>query len=145
MKFFLLFLLLFLALFFEATILQLPFVLFILCFLAVVYRSEWVFPVALLSGLVLDALLFRPLGLSSLFFLLFLFLVFLYEKKLELRSIWFVGMICGFGTICYVLFFGYSFLIMQIILSICLSVLLFLGFSLFNPEAPKEQLGTWKK
>ena len=128
----------------DDSILQVPFVLLVLFIMSIMYKSEWVFPIGFISGLVLDMLLFRPLGLSSMFFILFLFLVFLYERKFELRSIWFVVMMSCFGSFAYLLFFGNVFLIVQVLFSVGLCVLLFLAFSVFNPIPQKDKLGTWK-
>jgi|SRR5947207_15648571 len=145
MKFFLSSLLLFFALLLESTIIQLPLVLLVLCTFAVIYRTEWIFPLGFIAGIWLDELLFRPVGSSSLFFLLFLFIIFLYERKFELRSIWFVVFISCIGSLLFLLLFGHTQLLLQVLVSVGMGLLLFFLFSFFQPLPQRDMLGTWKR
>ena len=141
MKIFLIFLLLFLTILIESTLIQLPLTLIIFCILTVVYKEEWIFPVSLVVGIILDSLMFRPIGATSLFFLLFLLVVFLYEKKFELRSVWFVIFIVGVGSFFFLLVFGHTLLVVQTAISIVIGILLFFVFSFLQP-LPKDKIST---
>lgn len=145
MKFFTIFIILLILFLFEVTLIQIPLLLLYLLVLAVVYRSEWIFVIGFLSGLFLDGLTMRTLGSSSLFFLIFLFLIFLYERKFELRSVGFVIMMSGLGSLFFLLIFGHELLFIQVLVSIIFGVILFLIFSFLNPETEKKQLDIWKK
>lgn len=129
MNFFFLLLSIFTALFFEVTFVQLPLVLIVLILYAVIFQDLWIFPVALVTGMILDSLLFRLLGSSSMFFLCILFLVFLYKQKYEIKTVVFVGIITTISSTIYMLIFGYSILALQILASIFLSIVLFLGYT----------------
>jgi cell shape-determining protein MreD len=144
MKFVFLFLLFCFAILFESTLVQIPLTLIIFCILTVIYKEEWIFPVSLCSGILLDALNFRPIGATSLFFLLFLFVVFLYEKKFELRSVWFVIFIVGIGSLLFLLIFGHTLLVVQVAVSVGVAVFLFFLFSFLQPLPEKDRLGSWK-
>ena len=79
-----------LALFFETTFLALPLVLIAIVLFGVVYKEAWIFPVAFGAGILLDMLSFRTVGVTSLFFVITLSLVFLYKRKFEIQSLPFV-------------------------------------------------------
>lgn len=98
----------FLALFFQGSITTLPLLLIVLLLLYIFYRHEIVFLLAFISGVILDSLLVRSVGQSSIFFLSFLFLVFLYQRKFEISSYYFI-FFSLFGGSCFYffLFYGY--------------------------------------
>lgn len=79
-------LLLILAIVLESTIITLPLVLILVICLAVIMQTTAVFVFSLLAGIILDSLLFRPLGITSLFFLFVLSGIFLYQRKFEIRT-----------------------------------------------------------
>ncbi len=144
MKFIGLFLFLIIALVLEVTLIQLPLVFLILFVIAVTYQDIWIFPVSLGFGLLLDGLTFRPLGESSLFFILFLLLVFLYERKFELRSIWFVIFMSCVGSLLFMYLFGHVFIVLQLFVSIFLGILLFFLFTFLHPSPQKNTIRSWK-
>jgi len=125
----------FLSLLLETTILQLPLSLLFLLAVTVVYQTEWVFLIAIFLGVVLDSLLFRPLGSTGLFFLCFLLFVFLYEQKFELRTIQFSALMSFLGSFLYFLFFGHSVLWLQITLSVIIGIGIFILTKLRIPRA----------
>lgn len=132
MKLLIVFLGFFLALLLETTIVQLPLVLLLLLAVTIVYQSEWVFFAAIVLGMLLDGLLFRPLGSTGLFFLLFLLFVFLYERKFELRTVPFAALMSFLGSFVYLLLFGHSKLWGQVIISMGVGVLFFVLLSHLN-------------
>ncbi len=101
--FFLLLTLLIIAILLEGTVTTLPLVFVcLLCFL-IVNKSRGVFYAAFLAGFIIDLFLVRTLGVSSLFFLVFFYLIILYQKKYEINSYPFVIVSSFLGTYLYLL------------------------------------------
>lgn len=115
MKYFVVTLVLLFALFFETTLLQLPLVLMSLLLLGVLYKERWIFLAAFLTGILLDMLAFRTVGISSLFFVTMLGLVFLYERKFEIQSFFFVGIATSILSLIFMMIFGSTNIILQLI------------------------------
>ncbi|OGH11059.1 MAG: hypothetical protein A3B38_02640 [Candidatus Levybacteria bacterium RIFCSPLOWO2_01_FULL_36_13] len=67
----------------ESSVISLPLALSILVTFSFIYKKEWLLALSLIIGVVLDALALRTIGASSLFFLVAIFVIFLYEKKIE--------------------------------------------------------------
>lgn len=122
----------FIALLLETTIIQLPFTLLLLIVMTIMYQNEWMFLLAVLLGFFLDGLLFRPLGGTSLFFLLVVLFVFLYERKFELRTVQFVILMSFLGSFVYFLLFGHVILWLQIVLSILFGSVCFFAVKQFG-------------
>lgn len=112
MKIFLIILLI-LSILLESSITTIPFVLSIILVLYIFYRKEWVFLTVFISGVILDILNLRNLGFSSSFFLIFLFLIFLYDRKFEIKSNYFVIFSSFFGSIVYLLIFNSQFIFLS--------------------------------
>src|SRR6185436_14584869 len=108
MAIFLINFLLVMLLFLEGTITTLPLVLIYLLCLTILKRDGGVFFVAFLAGIFLDLLMVRALGLSSLFFSLFLFLILLYQRKYEIHSYPFVAASSFLGSVGFLTVFGYG-------------------------------------
>jgi cell shape-determining protein MreD len=127
------FVLLTIALILEASLTTIPFVfLILLCFL-VLSRENWLFVFAFVVGLVLDLVTFKTLGLSSIFFVTFLFLVLLYQSKFEIATNTFIFFASLLGSLGYLMFLGYNNnLIFQAILSSIIGLLLFKLIQRFN-------------
>lgn len=119
----------FLALIFLVAILSLviaswPIVFIFLTFLAFVSKT-WIFFLAFFMGIILDLMLFRFLGVTSLFLTTFLFLIFLYKKKFEIYTLPFVLIVSFVGSALYLMIFGYNYILQQAIVSSIIAVLLF--------------------
>lgn len=114
---YLLYLLLSIAILLEGSITSLPLVLSILLVLAVNLRKQDVFVVAFLAGFLLDVLLVRPVGVTSIFFLCILLLVFLYEKKYEIKSLFFVILFTGLSSAVYLMIFHSPDFFLQVVIS----------------------------
>ena len=127
----LLIVLFFLAFLLEATVTTLPLVLLALLCLAVARRKSWVFSLAFISGILLDILLVRTVGITSLLFLIFLFIILLYERKYEIRTLPFVVISSFVGTLLYGMVFSLPFLFLQAVLSSIVTSIVFVLFS-FN-------------
>ena len=126
------------SLFLESSITTLPLVfLTLLCF-AVLTRKEWIFVIAFIAGLALDALSFRLLGQSSLYFILYIFLVFLYERKFEISTKYFIFIASFLGSFGFLIIFSYNNVVLQSLISSIIGVLIFSIFSRFHKNVEKK-------
>jgi len=66
------------------------------------------FPAAFLTGAVLDILLLNPLGKTSLFLVVFLFIILLYDKKFDIQTFPFVFLASFIGSFVYFIAFQIS-------------------------------------
>jgi cell shape-determining protein MreD len=109
----------------EGTITTLPLVLVCLLCLTIYKREAIVFPIAFLSGLFLDILRVNFAGASSVFFIVFVFLILLYQKKYEINSYPFVAFAGFLGSLGYLGIFGGGNLFIQPLISSGAAVVLF--------------------
>src|SRR5258706_10781636 len=89
------------TIFLEGTVTTLPLVLIYLLCLTIWKRDAVVFPIAFVGGLLLDILVVRAIGVSSLFFVIFVFLALLYQRKYEINSYPFVAFASFLGSIVF--------------------------------------------
>src|SRR5882672_9795610 len=97
----------FIALFLEGTVTNLPLVFVTLIVLTIAMRNLFLFVLAFFSGIFLDTFALRPLGETSIFLLLCVFLMLLYQRKYEINSYPFVFLASFVGSLIYLLTFGY--------------------------------------
>ncbi len=109
----------------ESTVLSVPLTICSLLVLYILYRQSLLFGIAFISGLFLDILLVRTIGVSSMFFVVAIFIVFLYERKFETQTLPFVLFSSFIGSIVYMLVFGYGFLIFQGLVSAVITTCVF--------------------
>lgn len=64
-------------------------------------RKPWVVGLAFVAGFILDSLLLGKMGMQSLFFVVFLFVVMLYERKFEIKTMQFVFVFSFLGSLIY--------------------------------------------
>lgn len=129
--------LLILALCLEISVTTLPLVFVSLLCLIVVLREDWLFIAAFLTGLLLDLLSFRTLGLSSIFLVSFLFVVLLYQGKFEIDTGYFVAAVGFLGSFLFLFLVGSTqLIIVQAIFSSLIAWLLFklIKFSQFKTQ-----------
>lgn len=108
----------------QGTVTSVPLALVVLLVLIIMNRSAFVFVLAFIAGLLLDAILLFPLGLTSMFFLGFLFLVLLYQRKYEIYTIPF-AMIASFsGSFIYLFLLHFENIIVQSIICAAFSFIL---------------------
>ena len=122
---FLIFILFFLLIIAFSGITTIPFAIALLVAAAVLFKESWVFFVAFLLGLFLDLLLLRPLAQTSLFFVFFIFIIWLYERKFETQTLTFVFAATFLGSLIYLKVFGYSNILMQSLVSALIAILFF--------------------
>jgi len=106
-----------------------PFLLSILINLAVITRKKRVFAFGILAGIIQDALVLRPLGLTSIYFTLVLGILFLYDKKFETRRPEFIAIFSFLTALIYSLLFKVSLsLLVAIVISIT-TVIIFYAYT----------------
>lgn len=117
--------LLFAALILQSWILTLPLVLLVLIPIAVIYRNYYAFALAFIFGILLDILSFKTIGVTSIFFCVFIFLIFMYERKFEINTSYFVIFASFLGSFAFIIFYGYSNLILETLVSTIIGLILF--------------------
>lgn len=105
--------LLFLAIILEGSFFSFPFVFLFLFFLSLRYNKSWIFTLAFVCGILLDAITLRNIGSTSIFFLVFLFAVFQYGRKFEIESVAFTVISSFLGSFVYLSLFGDSFVLQK--------------------------------
>jgi len=126
------------SLFLESSVTTLPLVFLTVLCLAVLTSKEWIFVIAFIAGVLLDALFFRALGQSSLYFILYIFLVFLYERKFEISTKYFIFIASFLGSFGFLIIFSYNNLILQSLMSSIIGVLIFSILSRFHKNVEKK-------
>jgi len=122
------------AIFFESVFTTIPIVFLTVVVLYVIQKQAWILALAFSAGLFLDIMLVRQIGTTAFFLTCFLFLVFLYERKYEVQSYWFVFFSTIGGSLLYTLFFRGEVLIGESIAAALLSLLLFEVFFRLLPK-----------
>ena len=129
---FLAFILLLIALVFEVSLTTLPLIFLVLLTLTVVIKEYWIFLFAFIFGVLLDLISFKTIGISSAYFITFIFLVLLYQKKFEISTIYFVFTSSFLGSFGFLLILGYNnSILLQAFVSSLIGVFIFLGFKRF--------------
>lgn len=85
----------------EGSVISFPFVFLFLIFFSLRNRTPWVFIFAFLGGILLDSFYLRTIGFTSVFFLIFIFGVLLYERKFEIGSSFFLFASVLLGSFLY--------------------------------------------
>lgn len=115
------------ALLLETTLTTIPLVLVSLICLTIIYKEDVLFVLAFIFGVFLDLILFRTIGLSSLFFVVFLFLILIYQRKFEIKTAGFVLIASFLGSLTYLLLFSYhNLIILQAIAGATTGLLMFI-------------------
>lgn len=109
----------------EGTMTTLPLVFVCLVILTILMRNLFLFILAFLAGIFLDAFALRPIGETSIFLLLFVFLMLLYQRKYEINTYSFVMIASFIGSLLYLLIYGYQSAIWDAIISALIAVIIF--------------------
>ena len=118
----------------EGTVTTIPLVfIFMLC-LTVIKKAEWLFPLALFSGIILDILTVRTIGLTSTILIISIFLILLYERKYEIDTIPFVFFASFLGSFIFMQLVGHPSIIEPFISSV-LAVGGFVGYQFFKKNS----------
>jgi hypothetical protein len=102
-----------------------PFSIGLLAIFTVLFRKSWVFFLAPAIGLFLDLALMRPLGYSGLVLTVFVFLLFLYERKFETRTSVFIFFSTFLGGLIYLIIFDYQQIFLQALINSLVTVIFF--------------------
>ena len=121
-----------LALVLESSVTTIPLVFLSLVSLMVIKKENWIFLYGFLFGALLDLFSFRILGISSAFFVTFLFLILLYQRKFEIATNYFVLGACFIGSFSFLLLLGFNnLIIVESLVSALIGLLLFIMFKRF--------------
>lgn len=124
MKKLLFLLIFFLCFFLESVFTTLPLLFIAFLITSVIEKDYTIIFMALIFGLMLDMMTFRTIGATSLFLLIALFIVNLYERKFETSSIYFVSAFGFLGTLAYSVIFE-TFSIFEVIFSSLITMTFF--------------------
>jgi len=124
----------------ELTYTTLPLLLIALTILVVLHKNFLVFAIAFLGGLFIDSISVRPLGITSLFLVSWLFLCLLYERKYEINSLPFVFTSSLFGSSIYLLLHSSSYILFQALISAVITSMIYVLIKLFSPKRDKMKL-----
>ena len=109
----------------TSAVTTIPFFVGLLAVSTVLSKKSWVFFLALGLGLFLDLTTIRPLGYSSLILTIFVFLIWLYERKFETQTTTFVFISSFLGSLVYLKIFGFQQIFLQSLVSAVVGVFLF--------------------
>jgi cell shape-determining protein MreD len=104
----------------------LPLILIAVTVMVAIYKQLWIFPLAFIAGLILDATAVRPLGSASIFFVCWIFLILLYERKYEINSYLFIISSSFFGSWLFLSIFQYDNTLIQSGISSIIALTVFL-------------------
>ena len=135
-------LLLGIAVLLESSIITLPLVVGILLLFFVIARKDSAFFLAVFAGIFLDIYAVRAIGITSLFLIVFLLLISIYEKKFEIKTVPFIVSASFLGSVFFLLFFvGEYILIQSILMAISIGVMFFL----LTKILPKKEASYYDK
>ncbi len=126
---------LFISVLLESTLITLPLTLITVIFAAVTLRKNEVFILAFFSGLMLDILTLKSVGISSLFFTLVVFLIFLYQRKFEIGTFYFFATSTFLGSLLYLIATNVNMSLPQSIFMTAASGAAFSVFNILNKKA----------
>ena len=110
---------------FISAITTIPFSVGLLVATTVIFKKSWVFFLAFGLGLFLDLITVRVLGYSSLMFTIFVFILFLYERKFETRNTIFVFIASFLGSLIYLRVFNYQQIFLQSLINSLFAIIFF--------------------
>jgi hypothetical protein len=102
-----------------------PFSIGLLAVSAVLFKKSRVFFLAFGLGLFLDLIMIRLLGYTSLVLTIFVFILFLYERKFETQTVAFVFISTFLGSFSYLWLFGYQMVFWQALVNALITILAF--------------------
>ena len=114
----------------EGTVTALPLVILCLICMTICLRNSIVFFPAFIAGIFLDAFALRPIGGTSVFFLVTVFLILLYQRKYEINSYPFILLASFLSSFLYLFIFDYHGAIVLSCVSSVIAVLLFACYRL---------------
>jgi len=128
------------SIFLEGTVTALPLVFISLVILTIATRNLFLFVLAFFAGILLDAFALRQIGLTSIFLLICVFLMLLYQRKYEINSYPFVLLASFVGSVVYLFIFGYGNFLGLAGASVVVALLLFMSFRMIYSKAQDSNL-----
>lgn len=113
------------SLWLETSLTTLPLFLIILSILLILFKQIWIVGIAFIGGIILDIAAMRPVGGTSIFLILWLLLILLYERKYEINSYPFIFVSSLIGTVVYLFIFNNHEIVSQAILNSVAALLIF--------------------
>lgn len=113
------------AILLEGGLTSLPLVLNVLLVFYLLERKQTLFFIAFLGGILLDILLLRTPGQSSLVFIIVFLILSLYEGKFEIQTIPFIFFSSFFASLAFLVIFGYNSIFLQALVSSFITIFLF--------------------
>lgn len=114
------------ALVFEGTLSLIPLTFVILLTLFILKRDINYFYIAFITGIILDILSVRPVGLTSAFMITALLAVSIYERKFEIKSLFFIAIASFFGSLGLLFLTAFSnIIILQAVVACCIALIVF--------------------
>lgn len=101
------------AIIFESTITTVPLILAVLTVYMILNKQTRFFYAGFAGGIILDSLSVRVLGSSSAFFVIWLYLILLYDRKYEIKSSVFVFLSIFFGSVIFLYVFKYNYVLLN--------------------------------
>lgn len=114
-----------LAIILEGSLTFLPLVFLVLLVLAVKEKESWIFSAAFFAGIILDVFYLKTVGTTSIFFLSFLFLLLLYQRKFEIATYTFIAVSSFLGSFIFMIILGINTPFMEALASVFIGLLLF--------------------
>lgn len=109
----------------EASITTLPLILLILICITVIYKDYSVFFLALVFGIFLDIFTFKTIGLSSILFIIVIFLILIYQRKFEITTNYFVLFASFLASLFFLFLSGNMNIVVQSVISSLIGLLIF--------------------
>lgn len=125
---------LFVGILLEGTITTIPLVFNILLVWFVLSRDNGIFFLSFVCGVLLDSLGVQKIGISSLYFVVALFVIILYEKKFETKTMPFVLLFSFLGSLGYLVLTQQQYILQQAIVSSLISSMIFHVLSKSDPN-----------
>ena len=123
------YIMLFLATYLEGTLTTLPLVLALVIPYAVSTQKESIFLGVFLSGLILDLMSGKTIGVTSLYFLCSVFALLLYQRKYEIATYPFIAISTAILSLLYLFLFVHTSIVLQ---AICTVVIAEVSFGLLK-------------
>jgi len=123
------------AIFLEGSVTTLPLVLICILCLTIFKRKAIIFPIAFLAGLILDILTVRVLGSASIYYLVFIFLILLYQRKYEINSYPFVAAATFLGSFGFLIIFNRGNLLLDPLFSSLVALVFFAGLRFIDKKS----------
>ena len=122
----------------ESTLVALPVTLAVIVFAAIVTQGKSIFLLAFIAGLLLDILALRTIGVSSLVFVVLIFLIYQYSGKFEIKTLNFFAVFIFFSSLSYLFIINGGNIFLESILLTLISVVSFFIYnkSINSKKAP---------